>query len=208
MTFALLPEHELHGLDDDALIAYIRDARDAGEPAASRTALGILVYGYAPLVRGRLALRVPSAVVEDLTSEVLVRAISGAFDGTSVGQFRAWLNTILDRTAVDHFRRAGRRVKEAPLTADAGDDDRPPPPEPAVQSESGAVQLRIVIHDVLQTFNPTHQAVIELHVFDQLTAAEVCDRIDGMKPDNVAQIASRFRARLRQELDAAGEAPA
>ena len=43
--------------------------------------------------------------------------------------------------------------------------------------------------------------MIELHVFGALPASEVCDRIEGMSEDNVAQIASRFRAKLRARLD-------
>ena len=73
--------------------------------------------------------------------------------------------------------------------------------EPFVDSESGAVELRIIIDDVLGTFNEKHTQVIELHVFGALPAVEVCDRIEGMSEDNVAQIASRFRAKLRARLD-------
>jgi DNA-directed RNA polymerase specialized sigma24 family protein len=64
-----------------------------------------------------------------------------------------------------------------------------------------AVELRIIVEEVLETFNETHCSVIELHVWGGLTAAEVCDRIEGMTVDNVAQIASRFRAKLRARLD-------
>jgi hypothetical protein len=47
--------------------------------------------------------------------------------------------------------------------------------------------------------------VIELHVFSGLTAGEVCDSIEGMSEDNVAQVASRFRAKLRARLDPGGD---
>ena len=57
---------------------------------------------------------------------------------------------------------------------------------------------------MLETFNEKHRLVIELHVFEGFTAAEVCDRIKGMSEDNVAQIASRFRAKLRARLDPGG----
>ena len=57
---------------------------------------------------------------------------------------------------------------------------------------------------MLETFNEKHRLVIELHVFGGLTAGEVCDRIEGMSEDNVAQIASRFRAKLRARLDPGG----
>jgi DNA-directed RNA polymerase specialized sigma24 family protein len=73
--------------------------------------------------------------------------------------------------------------------------------EPSLESEAGAVELRIIVEEVLGTFNETHRLVIELHVFGGLTAAEVCGTIEGMSEDNVAQIASRFRAKLRARLD-------
>jgi len=40
-----------------------------------------------------------------------------------------------------------------------------------------------------------------MHVFEGLSAPEVCERLDGMSPDNVAKIASRFRQRMRQALE-------
>ena len=76
--------------------------------------------------------------------------------------------------------------------------------EPALESEAGAVELRIIVEEVLETFNDKHRLVIELHVFEGFTAADVCDRIKGMSEDNVAQIASRFRAKLRARLDPGG----
>src|SRR3984957_5247872 len=60
----------------------------------------------------RISLRVPAHVVDEVSHDVLVRAIAAAFDGQSVGQFRSWLNTIVDRTAADYFRRTARRPKE------------------------------------------------------------------------------------------------
>jgi DNA-directed RNA polymerase specialized sigma24 family protein len=59
----------------------------------------------------------------------------------------------------------------------------------------------MIVEEVLATFNEKHTMVIELHVFGARTAGEVCDRIEGMTEDNVAQIASRFRAKLRKRLD-------
>ena len=43
--FHPLDQIALQGLDDDALVAYMRRARDAGHPSAS-DALSILVYGH------------------------------------------------------------------------------------------------------------------------------------------------------------------
>jgi RNA polymerase sigma factor (sigma-70 family) len=160
-----------------------------------------LVCGYEPVVKRRLGLRVPARVVDDLAHDALVRAIAAAFDGTSVGEFRSWLHTIVDRTAADLFRRAARRPKETILQREHEGEEDAWGAEPAVDGEAGAVELRIVVEEVLETFNVKHRLVIELHVFGGFTAGEVRDRIDGMSEDNVAQIASRFRAKLRARLD-------
>ena len=63
----------------------------------------------------------------------------------------------------------------------------------------------MIVDEVLDTFNEKHRLVIELHVFSGLTAGEVCDRIEGMSEDNVAQIASRFRAKLRAPARPGGD---
>jgi RNA polymerase sigma factor (sigma-70 family) len=204
VTFRPLSDHELQQLADEQLIAYVRDARDAGQLAHGRRGLAILVFGYERDVKRRLSIKVPSHVVDDLAHDALVRAIAAAFDGSSVGEFRGWLHTIVDRTAVDFFRRAERRPKETILPSEHAGEDDLWGAEPSIEGEAGAVELRIIVEEVLETFNEKHRLVIELHVFGALTAGEVCDRIDGMSEDNVAQIASRFRAKLRARLEPGG----
>ncbi|HLH65186.1 MAG TPA: RNA polymerase sigma factor [Solirubrobacteraceae bacterium] len=207
MSFRPLPEHELQLLSDERLIAYIRDARAAGDAAAARRGLALLVYGYERDVRRRLSLRLPAHAVEDATHDALVRAISAAFDGTSRGQFRSWLHTIVDRTAADWFRRASRRPPEAPLASEhSGEADAWMSEEPSVDGEAGAVHLRILIEELLAELPDRHRQVIEQHVFGALAASRVCEMIDGMTEANVAQIASRFRRRLRARLEPGGEA--
>ena len=205
VTFQPLPDHELHQLADEQLIAYIRDARDAGE-LAHGTPRPRCSSSTATSATSSAACRsrCPAHVVDDLAHDALVRAIAAAFDGSSVGEFRSWLHTIVDRTAVDFFRRAERRPKETLLPSEHAGEDDVWGAEPSIESEAGAVELRIIVEEVLETFNEKHRLVIELHVFDGLTAAEVCDRIEGMSEDNVAQIASRFRAKLRARLDPGG----
>ena len=204
LTFRPIPDHELQQLADEQLIAYVRNARDAGQLAHGRRGLAILVFGYEHNVKRRLSIKVPAHVVDDLAHDALVRAIASAFDGSSVGEFRSWLHTIVDRTAVDFYRRAERRPKESVLPSEHVGEDEVWGAEPSIDSETGAVELRIIVEEVLESFNEKHRLVIELHVFGGLTAGEVCDRIDGMREDNVAQVASRFRAKLRARLDPGG----
>lgn len=204
MTFRPLPDRNLQNLSDEELIAYIRAARDEGQLAHGRRGLAILVFGYERDVKRRLSIKVPKHVVDDLAHDALVKAIAAAFDGSSVGEFRSWLHTIVDRTAVDFFRRAQRRPRETLLPSEHAGEEDVWGAEPMVDGEAGAVELRIIVDEVLGTFNERHRAVVELHVFGGLPAAEVCGRIDGMSEDNVAQIASRFRAKLRARLDPGG----
>jgi RNA polymerase sigma factor (sigma-70 family) len=206
VSFKPLPDYELEQLDDERLISYVRDARDSGRSDTARRGLAILVYGYERNVRLRLRMRVPAEAVEDLAHDALVRAIGAAFDGTSVGEFRAWLNVIVDRSAVDFYRRRERRPVEQVLPSEHVGEEDVWQQEPSVESDAGAVEVQLVIDEVLATFNDTHKQVIQLHVFDGLTAAEVCGRIDGMSENNVAQIATRFRLRLRTQLEAEGAA--
>jgi RNA polymerase sigma factor (sigma-70 family) len=171
VTFLPLPDIELQRLSDDDLIAYVRGAHGAGELAAGRRALALLVFGYERDVRRRLSLRVPAHVIEDVAHDALVRAIAAAFDGTSVGEFRSWLHTIVDRAAVDFFRRAERRPKESILPSEHAGQEDVWGAEPSIDSEAGAVELRLIVEEVLETFNETHRLVIDLHVFGGLTVA-------------------------------------
>ena len=72
-------------------------------------------------------------------------------------------------------------------------------------SEAGAIELQMIIDAVMAQLSPEHRSVVELHVFEGLPAAEVGKRLDGMTADNVAQVASRFRKRLRDALETASD---
>jgi len=202
-AFKIRPDHELDQLSDDALITYLREASDAGEHEAGKRALAILIYGHAANVERRMGFKIPRHAVEEAAHEALVSAVASAFDGTSQGEFRSWLNTITDRTAVNWFRRRDRRPQETLLPSEHSGDEEVWGEEPASASETGAVELRLILEEVMAELSPDHRRVIELHVLDGLPAAETCEHIDGMSPDNVAQIAFRFRRRLREVLEEA-----
>lgn len=201
MSFKALSDRDLQRLTDDQLLAYIRDARSAGEAAAARRGLAILVSGYMSNVRRRVRLGIPPQAVEDVAQEAIVRAIAAAFSGSSRGEFRSWLHTIVDRTVADWYRRAKRRPPESALAVAHGQEDETWVAEPSTDGEADAVLMRVLVEELLGELSEEHRRVVELHVLCALPAAEVCERIDGMSAANVAQIASRFRARLRARLD-------
>lgn len=172
----------------------MREARTHGHPSAAH-ALAILVYGHWPNVERRVAMKIPPAHVEDLTGDVIADAIASAFEGTSVGEFLSWLNTITRRAIADFYRRGPGRIRPV--------DE--PPVEPVVPSEEGMVALRDAIERVMATLRPDHRHVVDLVVFTGRSAAEAASAVDGMTEANAHQIVSRFRRALRGELQAGGD---
>ena len=192
--FRPLDEAALQRLDDDALIAYMREARTHGDPSAA-AGLAILVYGHWHNVERRVRMKIPAAHVEDLTGDVIVDAIASAFEGKSVGEFVSWLGTITQRAIADFYRRGPGRIKLV--------DE--PAPEPTTPSQAGLVEVRDAIERVMAPLQPHHRAVIDLVVFEGRSAVEAAHAIDGMTEANVHQIVSRFRRALRGELQAGGD---
>ena len=202
--FRPLTDLELQSLSDDELIAYLRAARDGADLGAARLALQILVFGHMPDVRRRVRIKVPAHQVEDVAHDALVEAIAAAFDGTSVGEFRSWLNTIVSRKIADFYRAAERRPKEELLPSEHAGDDEVWGGEPLDPAGEGAVEVEVVVEGLLADLGSEHAQVVELYVFEDLTAAETCART-GMTEDNVYKIAERFRTELRGRLEGDGD---
>jgi RNA polymerase sigma factor (sigma-70 family) len=188
-----LDESRLQRLDDDTLIDYMRRAREAGHASAA-LALAIIVYGHWSNVERRVRLKIPSQHVEDLTGDVIADAITSAFNGTSVGEFRSWLATITQRAIADFYRRGPGRAKTEEIS-----DDR------AAPSDEGAVEVRDAIARVLAKLRPDHARVVDIVVFEDGSAADAACEVPGMTEPNVHQIVSRFRRALREELDPGGD---
>jgi DNA-directed RNA polymerase specialized sigma24 family protein len=177
-------QHELERLDDDALIAYMREAGAAGHESAG-LALGMLAYGYRSRVRARVSMKVPAQDVDDVTDEILAKALFSTFDGSYGGQFGSWMNTITQRAIADYHRRGPGRLKAEPL------DERDAAPE------DDEVETGDALERTLAALNPEHRRVIDLWL-----RGYGAQEIDGVSDANVHQIVSRFRRALRGQLDA------
>jgi RNA polymerase sigma-70 factor (ECF subfamily) len=83
----------------------------AGATQGDEAAISQLYRHYAPDIYGYLASRVgDSALADDLTSEVFVRALEGLPHYEDRGfPFSAWLYRIAHDRMVDHFRQEARR---------------------------------------------------------------------------------------------------
>lgn len=208
--FEPLPPDRLSALSDERLVAYAAAAHAAGDSAAERDALGILAYTWEPIIRARVALKVPAQDCDDVTVEVQESLIRSSFEGKLVGQFGAFLRTITQRRIAD-YHRVRERHPELAVIDGGGTDDEGGQVSAIAADEAGAIELVAVVERVLATREPMHQKVIRLYGpevagFMNLSAAEVKAAIDGDDSDdtvsiaNVAQIWRRFRVDLEEEL--------
>ena len=208
--FRPLSENELSKLSPDDLIAHIREATDAGRSDSAKSALSILCWRFHADVERRVALKVPREDVEDVAMTVMLAAIKSAFEGTSVGEFRSWLNRIIDRRGIADLHRSREdKPKPGPLPSEHVGEEEIWGDEPAEEDESGRVVLQSLVDEALDELqSAAHRLVIEITVYQGLGATETAARVNEQMPDletkmseaNVHQIMSRFRESLTQKL--------
>jgi RNA polymerase sigma factor (sigma-70 family) len=200
--FAELPQHRLAVLDDDELIDYLRRAREAGRHDAMKPAVAILVFGHWDNLVNRARLKLRHEDAQDVAAEAVSSAIASAFDGSSIGEFRSWLHTILSRRIADWWEAMKRKVETVPLPGEGADEDDRRRPEPGVRFEGEALHARDCVRRAVEELEERHREVVELHVLGPHSAAEAARLAgDGMTDANVHQIASRFQRRVRQLIE-------
>jgi RNA polymerase sigma factor (sigma-70 family) len=201
--FRELPEHHLSDLGDEQLIDYLRAAREAGRHEAMKPAVAVLVFGYHDTLRNRARLKLPEHDVEDVVSETMASAIASAFDGSSVGEFRSWLHTILSRRIADFHDARSRSPKTTSLPSEHEGEEEVWGREPAVPFEGDAQHARDCIRRAYEELdNDSHRRVIDLYLFGPHSATEAAGLVgDGMTEANVHQIASRFQKRVKELLE-------
>jgi DNA-directed RNA polymerase specialized sigma24 family protein len=197
------PQHALSGLADDALIDYLRAAREAGRHDAMKAAVAVLVFGYHDALTNRARLKLPEPDVADVVSETFASAIASAFDGSSVGEFRSWLHTILSRRIADYHDARTRTPKTAPLPGEHHSEEAVWGEEPSDPFEGDALHARGCLEIAYRELErDSHRAVIDLYVLGPNSAADTAALIgDGMTEANVHQIASRFQRRFKELLE-------
>jgi RNA polymerase sigma factor (sigma-70 family) len=201
--FQELPEHHLGSLSDDQLVDYVRRAREAGDRDAMKLAVGILVHGYWDTLVKRANLKLPSlADAQDVAGEAVASAIASAFDGKSVGEFRSWLHTILNRRIADYLEARKRKPQTTALPGGHEHDEGTWGAEPAVDFEGDALSARDAVRRAYEELDDgRHRRVIDLYVLGPHAAAETATMVGtGMTEANVHQISSRFHRRVEELL--------
>lgn len=193
-------EDELNRLSDEGLIDYIRNARTADRGDAMTLALRILVFGYFDLIRYRVALKVPREEVEEQASRAMESALTSAFAGESVSEFRSWLNTITSRRIADFHRGRENAPDHVALPEEHEGSDEVWGEVAGRDFEGSKLDAERAIQEAYGALSAAHQRIVDLYVFAGHSAGEVAERC-GESVDNVHQVASRFRKHVRDLLD-------
>ena len=129
-------------MSEDELVAYLGAARARRGPGGSGLAVSMLVWGFMDNVEGRVAMKVPAHAIEEVAQSVLLSALTSDFDGSSVGEFRKWISTIVERRIADYHRDPKRDVRLDPLPTEHLGDDEIWGDEPSVEFEGEAIDAQ------------------------------------------------------------------
>jgi DNA-directed RNA polymerase specialized sigma24 family protein len=207
-------DHELAALSDEALIEYICAARERGEDEAMREGIQILAYRYYDNVRHRVRLRLPKRPTSDVdvvTDLVIHGAMDAAFSGSSVGEFRSLLNTILERRVVDFLRSAKADTWAVPLAEEVEDEEDVHGAVLPAPEEISAIWGKDLVEKAMPS-SAAHRAVVEHRLFEGYSSKETAELVNNhfatelatpMTVDNVDQIVRRFRLALHDLIQEA-----
>lgn len=216
--FRRLNDAQLAQLAPLELIAYIKDARAAGETAAALDAAKILAFTHSDRIE-TFVRRHMRGVGEVVIEEVAAKALAGAIDsahnirGETEAEVRAFFFRIARNKMADHHRSARGDFRHVPAewTDEHGNVTPIEPGEPSDPFD--ALDRMSVFSQAFRELNEVHQVVIALIHFRDLPHAEVAEETnrhfgedlpDPMTEQNVNQIKSRFSKRL-DELEAEAE---
>jgi RNA polymerase sigma factor (sigma-70 family) len=203
-----LSDLELSDLSDEELVDYIKRMRDCGNAQAALQGLRVLVYGYEGKLRSFVRGKIPSEHVDDVLNKVLDSGFTSVFDEDSIESFRSWIFTIARYRVADFYKKERPELTALPEEHEL--DDEIFGEVQSVEDETGFIEVKEAFETCLERLEkPEHRRVVELAVFAQLPAREICEHVNEEFPDlktpmseqNVDKIKSRFRKCLRGELD-------
>jgi RNA polymerase sigma factor (sigma-70 family) len=213
MSFERRLPGDLDRLSDEELIAYAVAAREASDHEAMRNALAVLAYRRLPNLTRRAALKLPPQEAPDVAQQAFGDAVMSSFEGRSVGEFVKLMYTVLSRRIADHHVKAERSPDATELPEEHRDDDaeedRHRRDAAVSQPETGRVDAQDVVDQALGELSDEHRRTIELYVFEDLSAQDAANQFNQefpdsnpkMSVDNVQQIKTRFKKRLRELLE-------
>jgi len=180
--------------ESDSSTFQVIAAATAGDPAARWRALEAC-RDYLRLVvrRGRWSNKAGLPGTSDLVQKTMVDAWRGfaKFEGSTPGQFRAWLKAILVHTS----QNARRRPPEAHIES-GGDAGDVPGTATSPSLTAQKIASRQALDAALDGLPERHREAIHLRLWEQLSFAQVGARL-GVSADGARLLYGRAVANLR-----------
>lgn len=201
---------ELDALTDEEIVGQMLSAREHGHADAERRAQDVLAWRLGMALESRLRLRLrgeSDGAIEEIRDAILRSLLETEFKGETIGEVRSLANQVFARRIADHYRR--KRPPTTGLADEHSDDDEPFGAVVLEQDETGAVEVRMVVDEVLAGRNPIHVRVINLWLQGQ-PSKQIGRTVDAeyagepgtpMSPANVDQIKRRFRNDVATAMD-------
>jgi RNA polymerase sigma-70 factor (ECF subfamily) len=188
--------------DNEELAGLLTEARNG-----SKRALGALLAQLRPWVRGQAQSQLGQRLVarldgSDIVQDVHLRALEhfDQFQGDSVPQLRAWVQTILRNIITDCRRRHGADGRD--IGAEVAGGDRFPNLEAeATTLSEGAIrnEQQARLSEALQRLPEKQRLVFQLRFHEALPFEEVAQRA-GVTVGNARVLMVRAIERLKREL--------
>jgi len=138
---------------------------------------------------------------EDVMQETFIKAFRGLkkFDFVKDSSFTSWISKICVHSAIEHLRKAKRRMGEHVLSL----SDLPHEPRsaaPAPDRAVAAVRTVAWIHDAMRHLSPTQQVIFDLRYQQHLDIKEIATHM-GCSESNIKTQLARSVAKLRKQLE-------
>lgn len=205
LKFESINEHELFKLNDENLVEYIVNARDAGQNDLMAEAIGIFAFRRENWIMAKIDNKnVPFKDQDQVFMDVIASTLAVAFKGGSVGEMVNLIKRVMQFRIADYFEKNKHDLDRRPRTDPDGniyddiediDDDLP------------GTELRMLIQSLIDQEQPRTQRTISLRIQgypSKEAAAKVTEEFpddDEMTFMNVDQIFSRFRKQLKRLLE-------
>ena len=175
-------------------------AQDPVEGGCDTTAFWRLYDDALPKIYGYLLRRSDRTTAEDLTQEVFTTAARVIAAGDSTSITMPWLYTVAKSRLFDHFRAQQRAERNlAAVSLRTVDDER------TVEDQFDARSVGSLTEQAIGALPPTQRAVLVLHHLDDLSVADVAERI-GRSVRATESLLARARRSFRTACEEANDA--
>lgn len=203
MNFRRKSEIEQANLTDEELIAYAVDARKADQHDTFTAAVREFVGRRMGLVSYWVSKKAHGFEAEEIVGNALASMITSAdkIKGSSAGEMVEWMRAVTARRIADYYRAKEKDPTMVPIDDQPADDGEWVEPTGGAPDETGRVEVRILLEQVLAGLDEVKREVFEMRIAGY-TAKETAElsRDPGMTPANVDQIFSRCKKKLSKEL--------